>query len=276
MEGEAEEKERLQRQIMVQEKMASLGQLTAGIAHEIKNPLNFVNNFAEGSTDLTTELVEALDENKQALGKEQYDLIEEIVGELKQNALDIVHHGKRADQIVKSMMEHARGDKGLPQIIDINQLLEDNINLAYHGYKALNPSFNLDIQKKLDASIPQTEVIPQDLNRVFLNIFNNACYAVNQKLKEEKGFVPELNISTKKEKDQIEIRIRDNGNGIPVKIKDQIFNPFFTTKPTGEGNTGLGLSISYDIIVQGHGGNIELDSQVGAYTEFIIHLPVKT
>lgn len=271
----AMEKLQTQRLLLTQEKMATLGQLTAGIAHEIKNPLNFVNNFAEGSAELAVELLETLADNKAAIDPKQYELVAELAEDLKQNALDILDNGKRADRIVQSMMEHARGDKGIPQLTNINALTEDNLNLAYHGYRALYPSFNIDMQVNLDPSLPMMMVIPQDLSRVVLNILNNACYALNKKQSEAPSdYKPILRLSTQKGKEEMVIRIWDNGPGIPASIRAQIFNPFFTTKPSGEGNAGLGLSICYDIVVQGLGGKLEVESEVDQFTEFVIRLPL--
>lgn len=270
------EKISIQRQLMVQEKMATLGQLTAGIAHEIKNPLNFVNNFAEGSVELSEELAETLTGNKEKLAADDYELGLEIITDLKQNALDILTNGQRADRIINSMMEHARGDKGVPQMTDVNTLVADNMNLAYHGYRALHTTFSVDIKTQLEADLPMIKVIPQDLSRVILNIINNACYALNKK-QTTKGadFSPQIKLSTQKKDDQLFLRIRDNGPGIPKAVIEKIFTPFFTTKPTGDGNSGLGLSISYDIIVQGLGGQLEVESEVDQFTEFIIRLPYK-
>lgn len=271
------EKIRIQRQLMMQEKMATLGQLTAGIAHEIKNPLNFVNNFAEGSVELSEELAETLGENKDNLGTDDYELGVEIITDLKQNALDILTNGQRADRIINSMMEHARGDKGVLQLTDVNTLVADNMNLAYHGYRALHTTFNVDIKKQLEEGLPKIQVIPQDLSRVILNIINNACYALNKKQKKVGGgFSPQIKLITEKKEDQLILRIRDNGPGIHEEVLKKIFDPFFTTKPPGDGNAGLGLSISYDIIVQGLGGQLEVDSEVDQFTEFIIRLPYKT
>ncbi len=263
-----------QNQLVTQEKLASLGQLTAGIAHEIKNPLNFVNNFAALSIDLAKELREKLlkRNTKNVTGGDVAD-IEEILDTLEQNAEKINHHGKRADSIVKSMMQHARGSSGQRELADINQLLDEAVNLVYHGMRANDASFNIAIKKNYDEAAGKLEVVPQDLSRVFLNMVNNACYAAFQRQKTiEKDFSPVISVSTKNFEDQIEIRIRDNGNGIPREIRDKIFNPFFTTKPTGQG-TGLGLSISHDIIVQQHLGKIEVETEEGQFTEFVVRLP---
>jgi len=263
-----------QDQLIVQEKMASLGQLTAGIAHEIKNPLNFVNNFAEGSVELTEELIEELNKQKENLNSEDFAELDNLVNDLKQNSIDICDNGKRADSIVRSMMDHARGSKGELRSVNINKLLEENVNLAYHGYRAIDSSFNVNIKKSFDDSISPIEIVQTDIGRALLNILNNACYAVVKKQKEKsKDYSPELTISTKSGNGEVEIRIRDNGSGIPQKVREKIFNPFFTTKPTGEGNTGLGLSISYDIIVQQYRGKLEVESEPGEFTEFIITLP---
>jgi len=299
-----------QQQLVTQQKLASLGQLTAGIAHEIKNPLNFVNNFAALSVDLMKELSETLAQQKDKLGEEVVAEIEDILMTLEQNAEKINHHGKRADNIVKSMMQHARGSSGQREMADINHLLDEAVNLTYHGLRANDASFNITIEKDYDESIGKLEVVPQDLSRVFLNIINNACYAAHHKARvgeRESGrkgdgvsgregewemgredfsssptysvtpsprqpFAPTLSVSTRKLGGQIEIRIRDNGNGIPPDVREKIFTPFFTTKPTGQG-TGLGLSISYDIIVQEHKGEIRLETEEGKFTEFVVRLP---
>ncbi len=263
-----------QQQLVTQQKLASLGQLTAGIAHEIKNPLNFVNNFAALSVDLAKELREEIAKRRaKSEGRDDFSDIEEILTTLEQNAEKINHHGKRADSIVKSMMQHARGSSVQRELTDINHLLDEAVNLTYHGMRATDPSFNITIAKEYDESIGKLDVVSQDLSRVFLNIINNACYAAHQKKKTSgDGFSPTLSVSSKNLGDKIEIRIRDNGNGIPTEIREKIFNPFFTTKPTGQG-TGLGLSISYDIIVQQHRGEIKVETEEGKFTEFIMNLP---
>jgi len=268
-----------QQQLVTQQKLASLGQLTAGIAHEIKNPLNFVNNFAVLSVDLAKELSETLAKQKGKLGENVVDEIEEILAGLKVNAEKITHHGKRADSIVKSMMEHARGSSGQREPAEINALLDEAVNLVYHGMRANDASFNVTIEKEYDETVGKLDVVPQDISRVFLNLINNACYAAHQKktakskeqTANENGFSPTLSVSSKNLGEKIEIRIRDNGNGIPLDIREKIFNPFFTTKPTGQG-TGLGLSISYDIIVQQHKGEIKVETEEGKFTEFVIRL----
>jgi signal transduction histidine kinase len=265
---------RAQEKLVMQEKLASLGQLTAGIAHEIKNPLNFVNNFAALSVELAKELREKLERRRaKSEGRDDFADIEEILDLLVQNAEKINHHGQRADGIVKSMMQHARGSSGQREPADINQLLDDAVNLVYHGMRANDASFNITIEKDYDETISKLEVVPQDLSRVFLNIVNNACFAAHQKKKENlDGFSPTLFVATQNFGDKIEIRIRDNGNGIPAEIREKIFNPFFTTKPTGQG-TGLGLSISHDIIVQQHHGEIKVETEEGKFTEFVVRLP---
>ncbi|RPI66983.1 MAG: sensor histidine kinase, partial [Ignavibacteriales bacterium] len=253
-------------QLIHSEKMASLGELTAGIAHEIKNPLNFVNNFSEISGELLDEMKTELlnNNNKEAIS---------IAEELKQNLEKINQHGKRADSIVKGMLLHSRGTSGEKTLTDINDLLEQYVNLAYHGMRAQDKDFNIKIEKDYDENLEKINVVPQDISRVFLNIINNACYAAYDKKKKSiDDFSPTLKVSTKNLKDKVEIRISDNGNGIPDSIKKQIFNPFFTTKPTGEG-TGLGLSLSYDIVTKLHNGNISFVSEDQKYTEFIITLP---
>ncbi len=297
-----------QNQLVTQEKLASLGQLTAGIAHEIKNPLNFVNNFAVLSIDLAKELREEIakieegglkieDGGSRIVDGERLANMKEILETLEQNAEKINHHGKRADNIVKSMMQHARGKTGERELADINTLVEQALNLTYHGLRANDASFNVTIEKEYDNTIGALRVIPEYLSRVFLNIINNACYAANQKKRDtplkggitnespleggrgvsssreqSSSFTPTLSVSTKNLGDNVEIRIRDNGNGIPKDIREKIFNPFFTTKPAGQG-TGLGLSISYDIIVQQHRGEIKVETEEGKFTEFVVRLP---
>jgi len=280
VEATLENLQRTQQQLITQEKLASLGQLTAGIAHEIKNPLNFVNNFAQLSAELTDEFAKELDANADKTIAEVRGALEELLADLRMNNVKINEHGKRADGIVKSMMQHARGSSGQREMTDINHLLDEAVNLTYHGMRANDASFNITIEKDYDETIGRLNVVPQDLSRVFLNVVNNACYAAFQKQKanskkqtaSEKDFSPTIFVSTKNVEDKIEIRIRDNGNGIPPDIREKIFNPFFTTKPTGQG-TGLGLSISYDIIVQEHRGEIKVETEEGKFTEFVVRLP---
>ncbi len=262
-----------QEQLIIQEKLASLGGLTAGIAHEIKNPLNFVNNFAELSIELAKELGEEISKLKDRMEKPAAETIDEILRDLKQNAQKINQHGKRADSIVRGMLMHSRGHTGTREATDINAMLDESVNLAYHGLRAQDISFNIKIEKDYDAGVGKVEVLPPELSRVFLNVISNACYAANQKKKTiGDGFSPTLTVRSKNLGDKIEIRIRDNGTGIPAAIRNKIFNPFFTTKPTGQG-TGLGLSISYEIIVQKHKGDIKVETEEGRFTEFIISLP---
>ncbi|MBK8944405.1 MAG: hypothetical protein IPM32_03945 [Ignavibacteriae bacterium] len=257
-----------QEQLVTQQKLASLGALTAGIAHEIKNPLNFVNNFSEISQELLEEMkLELENDNKgEALS---------IADVLMQNLDKINQHGKRADSIVKGMLMHSRGSSGEKTLTDINDLLDQYVNLAYHGMRAQNKEFNITIEKNYDEKLEKINVIPQDISRVFLNIINNACYAAYDKKKKNKeDFSPMLKVITKNLKDKVEIRIGDNGNGIPADILDKIFQPFFTTKPTGEG-TGLGLSLSYDIVKKVHDGELGVKTKQGEGTEFKIHLPLE-
>jgi GAF domain-containing protein len=263
----------MQQQLVTQEKLASLGQLTAGIAHEIKNPLNFVNNFAEVSVDLVSELKGDISDIKDKIPPEKVSNILEILKDLEENAQRINQHGKRADSIVRSMLQHSRGKAGDRQDADINAMLEEDLNLAYHGMRARDTSFNITIEKDFDKRLQKVSVVPQDISRVFLNIINNGFYEANKKKKKLNGdFSPILKVSTLDFKDRIEVHVRDNGNGIPLEVRDKLFNPFFTTKPTGEG-TGLGLSLSHDIVVKQHEGEIRFETELGKFTEFIISLP---
>jgi signal transduction histidine kinase len=256
------------------EKMASLGQLTAGIAHEIKNPLNFVNNFASLSAELLQELREALD--PVMTGKaEILAEVEDLVATLNGNLSKIVEHGRRADGIVKSMLLHSRGGSGERQSVDLNALIEEALNLAYHGARAQDQNFNIALERDLDPNLGAIEIVPQDITRVFLNLFGNGFYATNKRKHDRASgpqYRPALRVTTRDVGDRVEARVRDNGVGMPPDVRAKLFTPFFTTKPTGEG-TGLGLSISYDIVVQQHGGTIEVDSRPGEFTEFVIRLP---
>ena len=254
--------------------MASLGQLTAGIAHEIKNPLNFVNNFAGLSVELLDELKAAAAPGIAALDDDTRAEIDETVGMLTGNLEKIAEHGRRADGIVKSMLLHSRGGSGDRQATDINGLVDEALNLAYHGARAQDQNFNITMERELDRSLAPIEVVPQDVTRVFLNLFGNGFYATSKRCNKaiEPNFKPSLKVTTRDLGEAVEIRVRDNGTGIPPELRDKLFQPFFTTKPTGEG-TGLGLSISYDIITQQHGGTIEVDSLFGEFTEFTIRLP---
>jgi two-component system NtrC family sensor kinase len=256
------------------EKMASLGQLTAGIAHEIKNPLNFVNNFAALSVDLLSELMETAAPGFAALTRDQRAEIADVTAMLTSNLEKITEHGRRADGIVKAMLEHSRGSSVERRMVDLNALIEEALNLAYHGTRAQDQSFNITLERDFDEGIAPIEINPQDMTRVFLNIFSNSFYATSRRAHHsgDPAFVPTLKVTTQDAGEAVEIRVRDNGTGIPAEIRDKLFQPFFTTKPTGEG-TGLGLSITYDIVTQQHGGSIAVDSKVGEYSEFTIRLP---
>jgi two-component system, NtrC family, sensor kinase len=265
---------RAQDRLIQAEKMASLGQLTAGIAHEIKNPLNFVNNFAGLSVELLDELKEAAAPALAALDGDKLAEVDEIVAMLTGNLEKIAEHGRRADGIVKSMLEHSRGESGERREVDLNALVEEALNLAYHGARAQDQSFNITLERDFAAAIAPIELVPQDVTRVLLNLIGNGFYAAIKRLKDsaEPNFRPTLKVTTCELGEGVEIRVRDNGAGIMPEIRDKLFQPFFTTKPTGEG-TGLGLSISWDIVTQQHGGTIAVDSRVGEFTEFAIHLP---
>jgi signal transduction histidine kinase len=254
------------------EKLASLGQLTAGIAHEIKNPLNFVNNFAALSSELTDELNEVL--SPAPLDRKTREEVDEITRTLKDNLSKVVQHGKRADSIVKNMLLHSREGSGDHRPADINALLDESLNLAYHGARAEKREFNVTLQRDFDEKAGTIEVFPQEITRVFLNLISNGFYAVTKRKLENgsSGFDPVVRATTKNLGDTVEIRIRDNGTGIAAEVKEKMFNPFFTTKPAGEG-TGLGLSMSHDIIVKQHGGTIDVATEPGAFTEFRIVLP---
>ena len=254
------------------EKMASLGQLTAGIAHEIKNPLNFVNNFSALSAELIDELREVL--APEPLGETVRAEVENLTAILKSNLEKVVQHGRRADGIVRSMLEHSRGELGERRKVDINTLADEALNLVYHGARAQDQSFNITLERDFGEGIAPIEVNPQDMTRVFLNIFSNGFYAATRRARNggDAGFVPTLKLTTRDAGEVVDIRVRDNGTGIPADIRDKLFQPFFTTKPTGEG-TGLGLSITYDIVTQQHGGSIAVASIVGEYSEFTIRLP---
>ena len=254
------------------EKMASLGQLTAGIAHEIKNPLNFVNNFAALSVDLLCELKETAAPGFAALTDDQRAEIEDVSAMLTSNLEKITEHGKRADSIVKAMLEHSRGSSTERRMVDLNALIDEALNLSYHGARAQDQSFNITLERDFAEGIAPTEVNPQDMTRVFLNLFGNGFYAATRRARNDAGFVPTLRVTTRDAGEMVEIRVRDNGTGIPIEIRDKLFQPFFTTKPTGEG-TGLGLSITYDIVTKQHGGTITVDSEVDAFTEFVVTLP---
>lgn len=260
-------------QMIAQEKLASLGSLTAGIAHEIKNPLNFVNNFAELSVELTQELAEEFESQKEQLDPAFVEEISEMIGMLKENVSKIDSHGKRADKIVANMLQHSRNGESEWTAVNINELVAEAINLAYHGMRAKQSDFNLDFDNDYEDSIGMTTVSAQDLSRVFLNIASNACYAIYQRqLTEGEDFKPLLKVRTRKQEDNIVIHIRDNGHGMSPEVKAKVFDQFFTTKPTGEG-TGLGLSLSYNIVVEQHKGTMDVESVEGLYTDFIITIP---
>lgn len=275
LEQSLEELKATQNQLIQKEKMASLGELTAGIAHEIQNPLNFVNNFSEVSMELAQELAEELD--RDPIDKE---LLKELAGDLTQNQQKINHHGKRASSIVKGMLEHSRNNTGEMQLTDLNALADEYLRLSYHGLRAKDKTFNADFKGEFDEKLPKLKVMPQELGRVLLNLLNNAFYAVHEKERLRiPNYQPLVTVSTHyREDDKLgawaEIRVKDNGTGIPEAIRTKIFQPFFTTKPTGEG-TGLGLSLSYDIVTKGHAGTFVIESEEGEGTEFFISLPYR-
>ena len=256
-----------QRQLIQSEKMASLGELTAGVAHEIQNPLNFINNFSEVNTEL-------IDEMEDDLKKGDTEEAIALAADIRQNLEKILHHGKRADGIVKGMLQHSRASSDVKELTDINKLADEYLRLAYHGLRAKDKSFNADLVTHFGEDIPAVDMVPQDIGRVLLNLFNNAFYAVQKKQKTAgDGFKPMIELETSKKGSNLEITIKDNGSGIPEDIQDKILQPFFTTKPTGEG-TGLGLSLSYDIVVKGHNGKMDVKSNEGEFTEFKISIPV--
>lgn len=263
-----------QNQLIQSEKMASLGELTAGIAHEIQNPLNFVNNFSEVSMEL-------LDEMEEELNKGDTNEAKAIAADVKQNLEKIRHHGQRADGIVKGMLQHSRASNNTKEPTDINKLADEYLRLAYHGLRAKDKSFNAELLTHLDEKAPSINIVPQDIGRVLLNLFTNAFYAIQQKQKTAgPEYKPTVEVNTRlitaaSGGREVEIKVRDNGLGIPQNIKDKIMQPFFTTKPTGEG-TGLGLSMSYDIIVKGHNGSINVNSTEGEGSEFSVKLPINS
>ena len=256
-----------QKQLVQSEKMASLGELTAGIAHEIQNPLNFVNNFSEVSKEL-------LDEMREELKKGNQEDAMEIMNDVIQNLEKINHHGKRADGIVKGMLQHSRSSSSTKESTDINALCDEYLRLSYHGLRAKDKSFNATMKTNFDNSIGNINIIPQDIGRVVLNLLTNAFYVVDEKKRSGiENFEPTVSISTKNVNDKVEIKVTDNGNGIPQKVLDKIFQPFFTTKPTGKG-TGLGLSMSYDIVTKGHGGDLSVETVENEGSTFTISLPI--
>lgn len=261
-----------QLQLIQKEKMASLGELTAGIAHEIQNPLNFVNNFAEINTELLTEMKEFLDALQ--LPEKSTKDISPLVNDITENLHKILQHGKRADNIVKSMLLHSRKQSGEMELTDINALADEYLQLSYHGYRVKNKLFNCSITTTFDKSLERINIIPEDIGRIILNLFNNAFYSTSEKKKISAGsYEPEVSLTTKKKGSKVALIIRDNGMGIPQKIIDKIYQPFFTTKPTGEG-TGLGLSMSYDII-KAHQGDLIVESAEGEFAQFTIMLNLK-
>jgi signal transduction histidine kinase len=256
-----------QAQLLQSEKMASLGELTAGIAHEIQNPLNFVNNFSEVNTELIDEMNNEIDQGN-------FSSVKSIALDIKENQNKITDHGKRADAIVKGMLQHSRTSSGVKEPTDINNLTEEYLRLAYHGLRAKDKSFNATLKTQFDETIGLINIIPQDIGRVILNLITNAFYAAMEKKKlQPEGYEPTVTVSTKKIDNKIIVTVKDNGTGIPQKALDKIFQPFFTTKPTGQG-TGLGLSLSYDIVTKGHGGEIKVETKEGEYTAFSVILPV--
>lgn len=263
-----------QDRLVQSQKFASLGQLTAGIAHEIKNPLNFVNNFADLSVELVGELRQALELGKTALGAGTRAEVDELTDMLTDNLAKVAQHGRRADSIVKNMLLHSREGGGERLKVDLNARVEESLNLAYHGARAEKPGFNITLEKQFDPAVGEVELYPQEFVRVLLNLISNGFHAAYQRKlgTAEAGFEPTLRVTTRALGERVEIRVRDNGTGISDEVKAKMFNPFFTTKPAGEG-TGLGLSMSYDIVVKQHGGTIEADTQPGAFTEFTVTLP---
>ena len=272
VEASLEDLRTAQDRLVQTEKLASLGQLTAGIAHEIKNPLNFVNNFSGVSTELIDELRDVL--SGVSIDHKARTAINELTDTLRGNLDKVVQHGKRADAIVKNMLLHSRQGSGEHRPVDINALVEESLNLAYHGARAEKQGFTITLERSFDPAAGEADLFPQEITRALLNLISNGFYATTKRKAEANGgdYEPTLPAATKNLGDRVEIRIRDNGTGIPPEVKEKLFNPFFTTKPAGEG-TGLGLSISHDIIVKQHGGSIEVDTQPGAFTEFRIVLP---
>lgn len=256
-----------QTQLIQSEKMASLGELTAGIAHEIQNPLNFVNNFSEVNSELIQEM-------KSEIEKGNMEEVKAIANDIADNEQKIVYHGKRADAIVKGMLQHSRSSSSVKELTDINALADEYLRLAYHGLRAKDKSFNAVMKTDFDENIGNIKIFPQDIGRVILNLITNAFYAVTEKKKQAgAGYEPTVSISTKKINGNVEIRVADNGNGIPAAARSKIFQPFFTTKPTGQG-TGLGLSMSYDIVTKGHNGELKVETKEGEGSIFIIILPI--
>jgi signal transduction histidine kinase len=254
--------------------MASLGQLTAGIAHEIKNPLNFINNFAKSSNELVDELAAEIKPVVGKLDESAQDNVDELLATIKEDLGTIRDHGERADSIVKGMLLHSRGGSNAPQTTDLNALISESVNLAYHGQRANTPGFNVALEVELDPDVGDLQLVGQEITRVLVNLLGNAFYAVHERQQAgEKDYNPTVSVTSRVlDGDRVEIRLRDNGTGMPADTVENLFTPFFTTKPAGEG-TGLGLSISRDIVADQHGGSIRADSEEGAFTEFIIELP---
>ncbi|MCB0531690.1 MAG: hypothetical protein H6574_08500 [Lewinellaceae bacterium] len=267
------EKRKIQEQLMVQERMASLGMLTAGIAHEIKNPLNFINNFAGINKRLIAEIQAEIDKDPTSWSPRTLPFVQGRLHDLEQNSTDIETSGKEINRIVLTMMDHSRGTSDSLRKMDLNELVEDNVNLVYQSYRATHPDLQIHIDRQFDPVLPKAEIYPHNFARVIINILSNAFYALNQKHGEFPDFKPCLTVVTRNLPDAIALSIRDNGPGVPAEVMGKIFTPFFTTKPVGLGNTGLGLSISYNIIVHEHKGKLEVDSEPGMYTEFTIVLP---
>ncbi len=262
-----EELKAAQQQLIQSEKMASLGELTAGIAHEIQNPLNFVNNFSDVS-------IELLDEMKLELEKGNTEDAKEIAKDVIQNLEKILHHGKRADSIVKGMLQHSRSGSGEKELTDLNNLADECLRLSYHGMRAKDKSFNAKTEMLFDASLPGVKVVSQEIGRVLLNLFTNSFYSVMQQKKNAgSSYEPVVSAKTMNEGSKVKIVVEDNGTGIPQRVIDKIFQPFFTTKPTGEG-TGLGLSMSYEIITKGHNGELQVETKEGEFARFTIILPI--
>ena len=274
LQGTLENLRSTQDRLIQTEKMASLGQLTAGIAHEIKNPLNFVNNFSEVTTELASDLREELEKRKSDLPADYLDEVEGIIENLLVNATKVNEHGKRADAIVQNMLEHSKSGEGQRASVDLTELLDEYVTLAHHGLKAAAPDFEIRIEREYDDSIGRVDMVPQEMGRVFMNLIGNAFDALRESGpgNRESGRNPTLTVSTSNSDRWVEIRIADNGPGIPDNVKSKIFEPFFTTKPTGSG-TGLGLSMSYDIVTKGHGGELEVVSEPGEGAIFIVRLP---
>ncbi len=267
--------ENLQKQLLQSEKLALIGELTAGIMHEIQNPLNFVTNFASLSKELTVEVEECIQKYSDKFSEDDLEDVKESLNLLVENIEKIISHGDRAQRIVQGILLQSRGKEGVFLPVKLNQLISDYLNLSYHGMRANNKDFNATFMETYDDSIGEVMIVPQDFSRCILNLVNNACYAVWQKQSQGiAGYKPTISVTTKAEGDFIVISVHDNGNGIPEEILPDIFTPFYSTKPSGQG-TGLGLSITYDIIVKGHNGKIEVSSKTDEFTEFLITIPNK-